>query len=162
MRILVVDDLSTNLNSARETLVGHDLVFCTTVQEAFVALGFDTEGGYNCEASPFDAVLTDLWLPLRVQDVGATRYVNRSEEGQGSLKPVGLVIAARALNRGVPHIAILTDSDHHQDPLVALMDSLWPSSENRIRKYEKRFFEDSQRRKHWGKLLEEMINGEED
>lgn len=108
MKILVIDDTPRNQESAHSTLVGHDVTVIGTVKEAYEAL---RKGG-------FDAVLTDLFMPI-----GDFRgAVNRQRVGtpQGEL-PVGLVFALKASNMGIRTV-ICTDADHHADWICSLLD----------------------------------------
>ncbi|MFH1088954.1 MAG: response regulator [Candidatus Uhrbacteria bacterium] len=163
MHILVVDDSPANTSSAYWTLPGHNLTVCGTVEEACQALGFRPGAPAVSPSHLFDAVLTDLWMPMPLVEHSKLLgvYFGRKQI-EGSLSPVGLVFALRALNLGVRFIAILTDSDHHSDSLVTLMDlidgQLSGNTPVVVGKYEKRWFECGRNGpKDWGKLLARIM-----
>ncbi|EKD64547.1 MAG: hypothetical protein ACD_50C00345G0003 [uncultured bacterium] len=144
MRILVVENDPKHQQSARETLADHDLTIATSIGEA-----------WKMELGAFDAVLTDLYLPTAnipfqcclPSEKGpdgewytpgwVTKYHPwegspcSTEEKVSSEIPAGLVFALTAANIGVRTL-ILTDTDHHRDVLVGLLDLLVRSDGKKI------------------------------
>lgn len=161
MHILVVDDTPANLASAYQTLAEHDLTICGTVEEACRALGFRPGARAVIPSHPFDAVLTDLWMPMPPVERSTLLGVYFGRKQIDGLSPVGLVFALRALNLGVRFVAILTDSDHHSDSLVTFMDLIdgqWSGNAPVVGKYEKRWFErERYGAKDWGKVLARLM-----
>lgn len=160
MRILVADDMPANLESARQTLAGHDLTLCGTVEEACHALGFRAPSAPATVTEPFDAVLTDLWMPMPLPERSKLLGVHFSKRDTGGLAPVGLIFALRAVNQGTRFVAILTDSDHHTDPLVTVMDLIdgqRRGSASVVGKFEARFY-DHHGAKDWGKVLARLMD----
>lgn len=112
MRILVIDDQKRNLASAIETLPGHEVTTAGTIEEAYRILR---------ETTSFDAVCTDLFLPLGNFKGAMGRYAT---EPKNEL-PAGLVFAIKASNRGIRTV-LCTDADHHQDWICTLLDLIKP------------------------------------
>ncbi len=116
-KILVIDDSPWNVASAHLTLKGYDYKMVSNIKEAYEVL---TSG------EVFDVVLTDLWLPR-----GEFTGEMRGGDTETTMIAAGLVFAIRATNLGMK-VVICTDSDHHEDRLVSVMDML------RNGRYEKR------------------------
>jgi CheY-like chemotaxis protein len=124
MRVLVIDDTAYNQASARATLQGHEVTVATGAEE-----------GYKLIWQNWDVILTDLWMPVTkgeasdvISDDGSvvsklfgTLYHPEKDRPVDEI-PAGLVFALRALLQGVKYVAIVTDSTHHDDRLVALLD----------------------------------------
>lgn len=106
MRILVIDDQPYNVASAHLTLKGYDYKVVDKIEAAYETLKTET----------FDVVLTDLWLP-RGEFKGATH----GDDPPTMPIPAGLVFAIRAANAG-SRVVICTDSNHHQDILISVLD----------------------------------------
>lgn len=162
MHILVVDDSPANIGSAYWTLAGHNLTVCRTVEAACQALGFRPDAPAVRPSHPFDAVLTDLWMPMPPVESSRLLGVYFDQKQTESLSPVGLVFALRALNLGVRFVAILTDGDHYNDSLVTLMDlidgQLSGNTPIVVGRYEKRWFECGRNGpKDWGKVLARIM-----
>ena len=125
MKVLVIDDAQWNQDSAHQTLADHEVTVVSTVEDAFRI--------FHSGEKDFDAVLTDLWMPAPAKewDAGCNRifggnpyHPEDDEHAQGDQIPAGLAFALAAAKGGAAHIAILTDSDHHRDRLVALLDMI--------------------------------------
>lgn len=120
MKILVIDDLDRNIAAAYATLIGHEVTTVDNIKEAFSLLR-------NFGAKKFDAVLTDLFLPLG--DFNGSFSVSYSEKSQENWKnrlaelPAGLVFALASANVGVKTV-ICTDADHHEDYICSLLDMI--------------------------------------
>jgi CheY-like chemotaxis protein len=163
MRVLVIDDLECNQESARATLGGHEVTVCGTVEEGMEALrNKDLE---------FDVLLTDLYMVLPGVTRGAGKKIfsgvntfDYPSERTPKEVPIGLLFACLAVNRGIKYIGIVTDGDHHQERLISLMNSLLDAP---IRKFEARTYEfvpegemwerDKKYPKHWGEVLEQVL-----
>ncbi len=188
MRVIVIDDMKANQDSALELKKdGHTVTVLGTVEEARsyfnrclsqIALRQHRELGRLPQASMRDidegwslpdVVLTDLWMPAPVTKweagceriFGGNPYHPEHDTNRTALIPAGLVLSIKAANLGIRLIAILTDSDHHNDQLVATMDMLgWdgpPDPYSGIRKFEARYFQKGEGGpKDWVKLLKKI------
>ncbi|MBU1180445.1 hypothetical protein KJ885_05885 [Patescibacteria group bacterium] len=67
---------------------------------------------------PFDAVLTDLQMPMSRKTLRPEAY------NYGELVPYGFVLALRAALRGAKFVAVATDTDHHLGAMSASLDHL--------------------------------------
>ncbi|MDH5442340.1 MAG: hypothetical protein OEX08_01930 [Candidatus Nomurabacteria bacterium] len=128
MKILVIDDNPQNIQAAEEQLgADHELTLCSSYDEAQEYLT-QVEGDVQYHAKRgdsyfahfwekgdpwFDVVLTDLFMPPSSSGQGST------EAGQ---VPYGFVFALAALRRGTKNVAIVTDGNHHDSPLLWAMD----------------------------------------
>ncbi len=112
MKILVIDDAKRNIASARLTLQGHDVTTADSIQQAYDILR---------GAATFDAVLTDLFLPL-----GSFRGSMNTQayDRPSSDLPAGLVFAVKAANKGIRTV-LCTDANHHTDWICAILDLLY-------------------------------------
>ena len=108
-RILVVDDNQKNLEAAKNQLTGCELTTCATFTEAKAAI---INGNFH-------VVMTDVMMPGEKNGQGpqSAHYV-------GSLVPIGLVVALLALKQDVPHIYIVSDTNHHDHPVAWALDSI--------------------------------------
>ncbi len=142
-KVLVIEDESYNLESAKSTLNDYDLTVIGTIEEANKILRADVDGNFE-----YDVMLTDLWIPTPelVEECETNVFANMGTvsvdklhifEGASLDKsmPAGLVFALKASNLGVPYIGILTDSSHHHDRLSLLLDTLRESGLNRVHKF---------------------------
>jgi|GEM_PF-2246491 len=121
MKILVIDDMTRNIAAAHETLKGHEVITIDSIKQAYELL---KEFG----AKQFDAVLTDLFLPLTdFRGCFSSQYSDVAEKNWKSrdLLPAGLVFALAAANVGVRTV-ICTDTDHHEDYICSMLDMLKP------------------------------------
>lgn len=110
MKILVIDDARRNTISAATLLPG-DVTIADTIQRAYDILK---------SGEQFDAVLTDLFLPLgNFRGAMNTRDYDRPS----SDLPAGLVFAIKAVKMGIRTV-ICTDADHHSDWICSLLDLL--------------------------------------
>jgi len=115
MKVLIIEDAIWNIGSY--ALVGldeHQVTILSSLQEVDKLL--KKKDGLK----EFDVVLTDLFLPWEHLLI----YSEERGEDQGMNEiPIGLVVAMKALNEGIP-VAILTDSDHHTNKVVATLEGL--------------------------------------
>lgn len=137
MKILIIDDSAWNVASAKQTLDGHDITVINTVKNAYtLIMGYsEYNGGPDIHMKDFDALLTDLYLPVgnyegqmytpakvRVNEINAPEgFVEQTEQVARGQIPAGLVFALAAMNAGVRTV-ICTDTDHHRDWICSLMD----------------------------------------
>lgn len=162
MRIIVIDDLEINRNSAsllREA--GHDVTIIGTAEEAVHALRNEVP----------DVVLTDLWMPWpQADEYGCVNGVVGCSRDKRPFEtiPAGYLIALLAKNRGVPHVAILSDTDHHNDRMSALAKGMAAAHmkpylpKGAVLLYEQRYYDtegvcEVKAAKDWRKLLEELL-----
>lgn len=120
MKILVIDDSTVHLKSAKEQLGSHDLTVVNNFDDAQKLLG----GGYNSDkrtktnTHDFDVVLTDLMMPASAQYMG-----NRGSEFVGQEMSVGIFLALLAAKNGAKFVGVLTDGCHHDHPAIACFDA---------------------------------------
>ena len=163
MRILVIDDQPGNQESARATLAEHDLTVVGTVEEAFALFKDNND-------TQFDVVLTDLWMPtpqnLRAECGESFLGVKISDSTDAAQIDAGVFFVLAAVVRGVKYVGIVTDSSHHSDRRVVLLDLidsktgmfssavvLQKGLPVTIRKFEKRNYRTPNHAKNWGKVL---------
>lgn len=103
LRILVVDDSPVHRAAAQQQLVGHEVTLAADY----------AEGQERILIGEFDVVMVDLHLPS-----GELWGLN----GQHDSVPVGTILALLAIQRGVKHVGVLTDANHHADFASASLD----------------------------------------
>lgn len=109
MKILVVDDNRQHLAAAREQLEsGNDLVATESYEEAIALLTPDTD---------IEVLLSDLLMPAEPYCLGP-----QGLKFLGHEIPIGFVLALRAAQVGVKHVAVITDASHHNHPMSAALD----------------------------------------
>jgi len=71
-----------------------------------------------CPAPSFDAVLSDLLMPASRMTMGpdGLKYV-------GQEMPVGFALTLKAVLAGAKHVAVVTDTNHHNHPASAMLDA---------------------------------------
>lgn len=119
MKILIVDDTKKHLESAKNQLVGHELFFASSFEEAQIIL---MENGGKTQFNPrstFDAVITDLLMPPCYTGI-APEIINKFKDEL----PYGLILAITAVFKRVPLVAVLTDIDRHYNPIAYAGSSL--------------------------------------
>lgn len=110
MKILIVEDNPRHQEAARNQLKDHEISIVDNWPKARDLL---EEGG-------FEAVLSDLMLP--------STHEMLSDEAEkkfplGTLMPLGFIVALHAcLIQGMKYVAVISDSDHHSDPISAGLD----------------------------------------
>lgn len=103
MSVLVIDDTPLYQKSA-ELLLSHlDLTIARGYDEAMELL----------KNNSYDVVLTDMEMP-------ASKSV--SDQVLGELIPYGLLLYAEAAKRGAKHVAVVTNLNHHTDPIANAFD----------------------------------------
>ncbi len=107
--------MQTNLDAAKQTLVGHELTLTETYDKAYELLE-KPEGDAQL---PFEVVLCDLLMPAGAEAQGA-----EGEKFIGQEMPVGFALALMAVLHGAKYVAVVTNQNHHQHPAAALLDRL--------------------------------------
>ncbi len=105
LSILVVDDTSKHIESAKAGLAGHRLTTATGYEQAMDILGEQT----------FDVVLVDLQLPMSSKGMGMKFKL-------GELVHYGVLLVLEAARQGAKYAAVVTDASHHDDPFSAAFD----------------------------------------
>lgn len=135
MKILIIEDSKIHIDAAKTQLTGHEVTICKSYREAEKILaGADNGCWYKEDVEfPFDAVLTDLFLPP--SPIGTMSVVQNYEKEEnviardlpkaiekfGEEIPYGLVIALASMRRGIP-VAIVSDKSHHGHPINWALD----------------------------------------
>lgn len=180
LRVLVIEDNSIQSEAAQTQLAGHEVTICKSFREAEAILAGAKNGcWYKQDAEfPFDAVLTDLFLPPspigtvsvvqsyeKEEDV-INRDLPKTIERFGEEIPYGLVIALASMRRNTP-VAIVSDKSHHGHPINWALD-LVASRERRLLLGTSPFLTmegcylmtknaNGERVKDWGKALEILM-----
>lgn len=143
MKILVIDDTQVHLDSAKQTLNGHDVTYCATHEQAVDLLSRRSNSDenrydvllkqYQAEGMKWgdaydkadaetilpywDVVLADLLMPAGPMSQGETgqKYV-------GQEMAVGWSLALQAARTGAKFVAVITDMNHHRHPASAMLD----------------------------------------
>lgn len=136
--ILVVDDTQANLAMAESQFKGKNvtLTCCNLFSVASEMI----------KQRKFDMLLTDLMMPGEADGTSADI---------GKDTPYGLVLSILAKTMGIPHVAIVTDINHHASPIAWAMDTLMDKSEFVS------CFDFSQRDKNWLDVAERFITIED-
>lgn len=137
MRILIIENdprhIATAEQFAAEVSGEHEVVIKTTIEE----------GIKECRRR-YDVLLTDLWLPTpkcneRGEFLGVRPAIEQTKEDAAwdivGQMPAGLSCALAALAWSVQSVAIVTDSNHHNDRLTATLDFLGFGG-SKVRKFE--------------------------
>ena len=111
MKILVIEDKELHRSSAVETLAGHDVTIVASFEEGINLLK-------GKEDVAFEAVLTDMMMSAG-RSGAASGMCNPNEQ-----VPYGFILALRAALRGVPFVAMVTDTNHHKSAMSAALDYL--------------------------------------
>jgi len=109
-RILVVDDNTENLAAAKELRWAGTVLTCSSYLKAMRLL----------DGIPFDIVMTDLMMPADEENQGQRSL----EEYVGQQMPMGAFVAAKALEKGVKHIFVVSDTGHHAHPVGHVAEEL--------------------------------------
>lgn len=114
MKILLVEDSNDNIESAKLQLEGHELR---------VRMGLEDVEQKDFEWA--DVVLTDLYLPRGYSKLNRLRGPSLEKVPLSTLLPGGFLIVLAALAVKTP-VALLTDSNGHNDVLSMLMGVYMP------------------------------------
>jgi len=109
MRIILVDDSRQHREAGVADLaaLGHDVVAFSDYGKAAVAI----------DSGHFDAALLDLLMPAEATTLGPKGLAHLGEPF-----PAGLGLSMFAADRGVPLIAVASDTSHHDHPASAMLD----------------------------------------
>ena len=110
MKVLVIEDSDKHRQAARDTLEEHELTVLCTFDEAMEVL---KDGPVHC-----DVVLTDLMMPMSPTMLRPELYDPAVQV------PYGFVIALKAALAGARHVAVVTDTNHHEGAISAALDYL--------------------------------------
>ena len=111
MKILVVDDKPIHRRSAKKLEeLGHAVVLESCYMDVFNRKDLET----------FDVALIDLMMPAEDYALGQKAM----EEHLGKEIPIGYALVFRLAMAFIRRIAVVTDGNHHHDPMVATMDYL--------------------------------------
>ncbi len=136
MKILVIDDTQAHLDAATQTLSDHEVVLCSSYDEAlklleqkrdeekFERLYKEYAGNYRKATDEsllpyWDAVLCDLLMPAGKDAQGDKGY-----QFIGKEMPVGWSLALVAASRGAKYVAVVSDTGHHDHPASAMLDRI--------------------------------------
>ncbi len=116
MKILVIDDNQGNLEAAKKQLANHELILCSSFEEARELLA---------SSNDYDVVMTDLFLPKCLDGMRSEIADQFAEE-----QPYGLVFALTAVKKGIKRIAVVSNATHHTHPINWALDlvgsgSIW-------------------------------------
>ncbi len=111
LRIMVVDDKSNNLLSAKIQFGESNIVTTFNCYE-------DVCKALSAGAPPPDLLLSDMLMPTEKFCLGD----KASASFLGMEIPVGIFLAFIAARAEVPRIVIQTDAGHHDHPALALID----------------------------------------
>jgi len=143
--ILVIDDRSENIASAKKLLAGHNLVLAEGYEQAMDILGKEK----------FEIVLTDLYMPM------SSRTLSKSAFKMGEEVPYGLLLMLEAARSGATHVAVVTDLNHHSDHFSAAFDHFSRSSlriENAKVKMMQVYAKTEEGAKDWKVALDELLS----
>jgi CheY-like chemotaxis protein len=108
MKILLIDDYPKHLVTGKLQFVGHEITALEEYTPAFDLL----KSGCG-----FDVVLTDYLMPAEARTLGS-----RGLAYLGHPMAIGVIIALRAAEVGVPRVVCITDAGHHDHPMSAALD----------------------------------------
>jgi len=120
MKILVIDDNPLHREAAKAQLAEHDLTIVDNYDEARKLI---LNGGFRISESQhsFDVVLTDLLMPVTEKTHG-----NYEQGLTGQEMPLGIFLALLAIGGGAKYVGLITDANHHKNPLAACLDDFEP------------------------------------
>jgi len=120
LEILVVDDNKGNRASA-ELLKedGHKVETAKTFTEAFTMI----------RENKYDVVLTDLNFPFG-EKRERMKVGFHDDDERFDVQPVGYALVLYAVKQGVPYVALVTDTGHHDGPIAATFDALMDFGES--------------------------------
>ena len=111
MKILLVEDEPTNIESAKMQLKDHEL----TIVSSFVEL-MDIH-----DFKVFDFILTDLYIKFGKRKEGVYYSVEKRYM-KNEIDPYGIFVAIKAVNYKIPCVMV-TDANGHHDAIGCLMEN---------------------------------------
>lgn len=120
MRILIIEDKEKHILSAEKFAqeCEHEVTIARSYAEAEVALCGDDHFGRENPVKNFEVVMTDMFLPTSPIGLGRPQDFMETEQ------PYGLTLLLLAMKTGVKAVGILTDGNHHQNPMTWALDTL--------------------------------------
>lgn len=109
LEILVVEDNPKHQKAARELLGEYNLTVVGTFDEAADYL-------HGKQKKQYDAVLTDMFFTQ-----GRGEMMKEKSMGQIEM-PFGYAVALMACKEGIPNVAIVSDANHHDNPIAYTLD----------------------------------------
>lgn len=117
LEILIVEDNTLHQEAARELLKEHNVQIVGNFDEAMDYLvGGSIYSPNQGNKKRYDVVLTDLFFPQGRGDCQADRSSASKE------MPFGYAVALAAVNEGVQYVGVVSDGNHHQDPMAYTLD----------------------------------------
>ncbi|MFA6429484.1 MAG: hypothetical protein WCV84_03215 [Patescibacteria group bacterium] len=116
-KILVIDDGANNQASATKSLAdsGYEVVVAKNFEEGFSLLRW-SHGDY-------EVVLLDLLMPCPKSRAGAVLPLGpEARQFEGQEMPFGFPLVFLAAMSGAQYIAVVTDANHHDHPMSAMLD----------------------------------------
>jgi CheY-like chemotaxis protein len=112
MKILLVDDSPRQRRAAKAQLaaLGHDVVATSSYVDAIRMAGEDH----------YHVALIDLFMPAEAETLGAEALAKHL----GTEIAVGFPLAMALTAKGIKHVGMATDTNHHAHPLSAAVDWL--------------------------------------
>lgn len=110
MKVLLLDDSVRHRRAGKRQLeeLGHEVVAMSSYFEAC-----DLAGNVA-----FDVALIDLLMPAESRTLG----LEAIKEFVGREEGVGFPVAINLARLGIPKIAMATDTNHHNNPMSAMVD----------------------------------------
>jgi CheY-like chemotaxis protein len=151
MKILVIDDSPIHRQSARQTLVGHDLTIVGTYDEAYKLLKKELadSDAVHAELGPYqpgpneeeylvnfgaeyNRISKKLCPPAPFDVVLSDLLMPAGKQAQGPIgkpyigqeMPVGFALSLMAAYQGAKYVAVVTATNHHDHPASAMLDPI--------------------------------------
>jgi CheY-like chemotaxis protein len=122
MNILVIDDSIIHQQSARQTLVGHNLTIATSYEQGLKLLApiEDSTVMLGEKGMKFDVVLSDLLMPA------SSMMLNREaiKVHAGVEEALGWALVLRAVLNETRYAALVSDVGHHNHPAAYALDAI--------------------------------------
>lgn len=109
MKILVIDDSQKNLDSAVQTLAGHDVTLCSAFEDAVELLNKEQ----------FEVVLTDLMMPA----ITRKNITGKKRDFLNKEMITGWSLALVAAMNGTKYVVVASMANHHVHPGSAILDN---------------------------------------
>jgi CheY-like chemotaxis protein len=158
MKILIVEDNPIHLEVAKMQLKDHELVIFKSFTEFLKkTASIVIERKFNeptIDISDFEVVLTDLYLPSSNDHLVETEAAT------------GFVVAMAAIRAGVKMVGIVTDANHHEDPISKGFDmffdsgSIFSVGEAKIMLTNNSIIDGEPRIKNWKRVLDYLTDEE--
>jgi hypothetical protein len=124
LKILVIEDNLANVMAAKKGLCNHEVTVIHSLNEAaklFQKYCYEDWRVNEFKTFPFEVVLTDVNMPFDLPAKRDEQFYDGCVGDRPESMPAGLIFALCAANLGAK-VGILTDQDHHQSWLSALLD----------------------------------------